>query len=77
MIKRIKESGREMTLIIPPTGDKVWDRELEEAEVEKTRDELRKMPPRPQGKSKEEVAGALKEYSQFIKRQKNGTKKYF
>jgi len=69
----VREAGRERTVIIPATGDPSYDAYLEEAEREKTAEQLRKLPPRPSATmSKEQVAGLLKDYIEFINRKKRG-----
>ena len=70
----VKANDKEMDVFIPQSGDKSYDDYLEEAETEKTENELRKKPPRPESKmSKQEIGGALKEYQEFKKR----GRKYF
>lgn len=59
----VKEGSREMTVVIPQSGDKSYDDYLEEAEREKTAEQLKKKPPKPKATmSKEDVAGMLKEF---------------
>lgn len=74
----IEENGRKRTILIPGASD-MDSHQLEdiiEWQTEKTKKELRK--PRPQRKhSKEEVGQALKDYNEFRKRQREGTRKYF
>lgn len=71
--KVIREGDREMILIIPQTGDLSYDAYLEEAETEKTKDQLKKKPPKPIATmSKKDVAGALKEYFEWLRRKKSG-----
>ena len=74
----VKEGDREMDVVIPLTGDTSYDRYLEEAEREKTADQLRKKPPRPVPADKKEVAGILKEIIAFRnRRQSEHPKRYF
>lgn len=75
----VKVGDRERTVVIPDTGDIEENKYLEEAEREKTADELRKLPPRPARKvSRKEVGGALKEYREFLNRRKeNVNPRYF
>lgn len=75
----VKEGDREMRVIIPGTGDKSYDEYLEQAEREKTRDQLQKLPPKPVRKtSKKEVGEALKEYREFLRRRREDVNpKYF
>jgi hypothetical protein len=70
----VKSNEREMNVFIPQSNDDSYNKYLEEAETEKTTNELNKKPPRPTPKaSKEEIAGALREYREFKKR----GRKYF
>lgn len=57
-----------MTVIIPLTGDRSYDQYLEEAEREKTAEELKKQQ-RPIAKmSRADIIGALKEYREWFRR---------
>jgi len=69
----VKEGNREMQVIIPKSGDSSYDEYLEEAEREKTADELKKNQKPEATMSKADVAGALREYAEFKRR----GKKYF
>lgn len=76
----VEESGKKMDVFIPQDpDDHSYNEYLEEAEVEKTKDQLKKSPDKPTSKySKEDIAGALKEHQEFVKRQKGEhSKKYF
>jgi len=75
----IKHEDKEMTVLIPQSKDKSYDDYLEVAEREKTLDELKKRPAKVKSKeSKEDIAGALKEYTEFKNRMKNGgIRKYY
>jgi hypothetical protein len=75
----VKENNQEQTVVIPETGDKSYDDYLEEAEREKTSNELKKKPPRPEPTlSKKDIAGMLKEHREFRERKKRGDiKKYY
>ena len=74
---KVKEGNREQTVIIPKTGDKSYDDYLEEAEREKTSEQLKKNQ-RPQSTvPREQVVGALREFHNFIQRKKEGGKKYY
>ena len=80
-IKKIKvaESGSEMNVFIPETGDKSYDDYLEEAETEKTKDQLKKKARKSKTiVSQEQIGGAIKEYQEWVRRKKRGdTRKYF
>lgn len=76
----IKEGDKEMDVFIPQDPkDKSYNEYLEQAEVEKTKDQLRKRPPKPKSKvSKEEVSGELKERAEFDRRRKSDhPRKYY
>jgi len=77
----VKEGEHEMEVVIPRSGDLLYDRYLEEAEREKTKEQLRKKPPKvpatPQ--SKQDLAEATREMLEYRNRKKYGTgnKKYY
>ena len=73
------DGTRQQTLIIPSTGDVVYDKELVEAYVEKTIAELDSKPPRPKSKlSREEIKIGIREVRDFLKhRRENVNPKYF
>ena len=76
----VRENNREQQVIIPETGDKSYDDYLEQAEREKTTEQLRKAPPRPEltPSQKRDIGGAIKEFNEFKKRKERGeTPKYF
>jgi len=74
----VKENGRERTIFLPNTGDRSYDEALREAYVEKTRDELRKMPPKEKGNmSRQDIKEYLRERREFNEYKKRGSKKYF
>lgn len=75
----VKHENKEMTVIIPATGDKSYDDYLEVAEREKTLNELKKRPDKPISKiSKEDKSGVLKEFLEFRNRKRKGDmKKYY
>jgi len=75
----VKHENKEMQVIIPSTGDTSYDNYLEEAEREKTLDQLKKSPGKSTSKvSKEDKAGALKEYIEFKNRKRRGDiRKYY
>ena len=78
--KRIEVSygGRTRVVIIPSTGDLEYDRYLEEAQKEKTLEELKKLPPKPERTtSVANVAGMLREYAEFRNRKRKGDIKRF
>jgi len=65
----ISYGGRTRIIVIPSTGDPIWDRDLEQSAREKTLEELKKMPPREKPKhSKLEIAEALNDLLKFRKR---------
>ena len=75
----IEENGRKRTILIPDAelmGRRQYE-EIVEWQTERTKKELRQ--PREERKhSKEEVAGALREYNEWRHKYKEkGTKKYF
>ena len=73
----VKEGNREMKVIIPETGDKVWDAELELAEREKTRDQLRTNQ-RPVSKvNKKEVGEALKDLKDFYNAKRENRRRIY
>lgn len=74
----VQEGGREMTILIPESGDKSHDDYLEEAELEKTKDELKKNPKPKSIMPRGQIIGALKEYYEYLQRKKrDDTKKYY
>ena len=75
----VKEEGRERIIFIPDTGDEGYNKDLEQMAEEKTRAELKAMPPRKKPTaSKKDVAEALKERLDFNKRKReDGIKKYY
>jgi len=75
----VEENGRKMTVVIPDTGDKSYTDYLVEAETEKTREQLRKKPAKPEPTaSKDDIAGALREYREYKNRRKSGDiRKYY
>lgn len=77
---RVEHGGREREVLIPATGDPIYDRDLEQMAREKTLSELQKLPPKETPKhSKEETAGALKEMAAWRNRRKGqvNPKKYY
>jgi hypothetical protein len=69
----VKSGDREMQVIIPRTGDASYDEYLEQAEREKTAEQLRKSPPKPQSTlSRKQIGEALNEFNQFLLRKKRG-----
>ncbi len=76
----VEESGKKVDILIPQDpDDHSYNEYLEEAEIEKTKDQLKKRPDKPKSKhSKEDITGALKEYQEFVKRQRGEhSKRYF
>lgn len=79
-IKRytVKEGDSEMEIIQPLTGDKSYDEYLEEAEREKTADQLKKAPTKPKSiVPREQIAGSLREFREFLERKRKGDIKRF
>ncbi len=81
-IKRIevKEGNKQMDVFIPQDPkDHSYNEYLEEAEIEKTREQLKKRPDKPVSKrSKGDIATELKERGEFNKRRKSDSpKKYW
>ncbi len=66
-----------MDVLLPSTGDRGHDDAIEEAQIERTRQQLRNRPDKKPTKSKAEVAGAIKEYSEFRNRQRRGEKRFY
>ncbi len=65
----VEHEDREMKVIIPDTGDESENQYLEEAEREKTLDQLKKKPTKEQSKlSKEDKVIAIKEVVDYKKR---------
>lgn len=76
----VEENGRKMTIAIPRSGDSSYDSYLREAEIEKTREQLRKRGPKPEAKpgSVENLAGLMRERAEYNRRKLEGpNKKYF
>ena len=75
----IKEGDHEMDVVIPESGDKAYDDYLEQAEREKTSEQLKKKPPKPPSKvSKEDLAGIAMEKLEFKGRKRRGNiRKYY
>jgi len=76
---KVTHEDKSMTILLPVTGDKGYDQALEEAQREKTVEQLKKRPAKPVSKtSKADVSGALREWNEFNNRQKRGEgKKYY
>ncbi len=76
---KVRHGDKEMTVIIPRTGDKSYDEYIEEAEREKTADQLKKAPPKPKSTiPREQVAGALREFREYLERKRKGDiKRYY
>jgi len=74
----VEENGKKMEVIIPKTGDRSYDNYLKEAEIEKTKDQLRKKPDKVKSHSNEEIKGALREYNDWKNKRDSGqTRKYY
>jgi len=79
----VKEGNKEREVLIVGTEKEMRDKShmdyLEEAEREKTSAQLKKLPDKPRSdKSKEDIAGALKELADFRRRRREGDiKKYY
>ena len=75
----VKENNREMVIIIPPMSDKSHQQALIEEEVAKTKEQLRKKPPRVEHtpEQKKEFSGAMKEKLEYLNRKKKGTGKRY
>lgn len=78
----VKEGDKEKDIVIAMTAKEGEDRSyreyIKEAEIEKTREELRNLPPtNPEKKKKarEDMAGELKEYQEW-KSRRDGVRKY-
>lgn len=79
----VREGDKERTVVIAGTPKEMNDKShmdyLEQAEREKTSNQLKKLPDKPKSnKSKEDISGALKELSEFRRRKREGAiKKYY
>jgi len=75
---KVVEGNREMEVFIPPTGDEIWDKELEAMGREKTSEDLKKNQ-KPVGKlPRKEIAQGLREVQEFRNRRKdNLNPKYY
>lgn len=74
----VREGEHSMDVFIPQSDDRSYNDYLEEAEREKTSDELRKKPPKPPQKISDKDMGAqLREYQEFKERKKRGDIKRF
>lgn len=72
----VKEGEHQMDVFIPQSGDTSYDNYLEEAEREKTSEELKKKPPKPPQKvSDKEMGAQLREYHEF--KERKGTRRFF
>jgi len=61
----VKEGDKTQTVYYPDMGDRIETHDLEQFAEEKTREDLRKAPPREQRKhSEKEVGQALKEFKE-------------
>ena len=76
----VREGDHETTLIIPKSDDRQYDEYIKEAEIEKTREQLRNKPPRKSDPEKTKVlAEHIKEYQERLRRKQEhaGSKKYY
>lgn len=70
----VKHEDKEMQVIIPDTGDRQEMDYLEEAEREKTLDQLKKKPSKQKSRlSKEEQADAIKDWRKYLDQKKTRT----
>jgi hypothetical protein len=70
----VTENGRTQILIVPPMKDKLHQDAIIQEEIQKTREELRKKPPKEKSKlSKKEIGGQLKEFNDWRKKKERGT----
>ena len=78
-IKRlaIKEGDRQMDVFIPETGDKHWDKELEIAETERTRDYLKQERKEKSKMSRKDVGKILKDYKKYQEARKEGRRRIY
>lgn len=80
---KVKEGDKEREVLIVGTPEEMNDKShmdyLEEAQREKTSDQLKKLPDKPKSKTlKKDVAGILKERIEFRNRKARGEiKKYY
>jgi len=74
----VKHEDRETIVIIPDTGDAQEMQYLEEAEREKTLNQLKRKAPREKSNiSHEDRAEAIKEWRDHLERKKKGTRRFF
>ncbi len=75
---KVKENNHEMTVIIPKSDDRSYDKYLIEAETEKTRNELRNKPKRiEKPHAREDLVGIIKERQQFNRRKAHTVNKRY
>jgi hypothetical protein len=74
----VKENGLKQDIYIPESGDKIYDRDLAQAYIEKTKDQLRRKQIKASPKaSKSDISGVLREVNEFMNRQKSDHKRKF
>ncbi len=75
----VTENGHKMDIIIPQSDDSSYDSYVAEAEIAKTRTELRNKPaPQLVNKEARETLGAqLKEHREYRRRKSENSKRYF
>lgn len=74
----VSENGREQTIVVPKSDDKAYDDYIIEAETEKSRNELRKLPPKVvRREARETLAEQIKEYKAYTQRKQEGGRKYY
>ena len=79
---KVKEGDKEQDVIIAMTEDEANDRSYRDylrlGAKERTQEQLRKKPARPESKvSMEDRSGILKDFNEFNNRRKSGTKKFY
>ena len=72
------EGGRRRIVLIPLTGDRSYDDYLREAEMEKTRDELRKLGPKNiiTKPTREEAIKLMRDFARWVNWKRSGGKLY-
>ncbi len=75
----VKVGDEQMDVFIPQSDDHSYNEYLEVAEIEKTKEQLKKRPPKEKGKaSKSDISEVLKEKREFSRRKKSEfPRKYF
>ena len=75
----VKEAGRSMDVVVPLSNDKSYDNYVIESEKEKTKEQLRNMPPpKPINMgAREKLGEGLREYKEYQRRKSENTRKWY